>query len=328
MGIAVVAEKGGRMSRVVLSEGGVQEIKGAAEQGQQGPTASGRRAFLQQGTLILAAAGVAWESAWGADPSEKRGLRVGLVTDMHHADKAPAGTRHYRETRQKLAEAGAEFQKQQIDLLVELGDLIDAADSVAVEQAYLRTIQQEFSSLCPDRHYVLGNHCVDTLTKQEFLAGVEQADSYYSFDRGGYHFVVLDSCFRSDGTPYGRRNFTWTDPNIPPKQVEWLKGDLQKTKLPVIVLAHQRLDVENNYGVKNSPEIRQIFEQQGNVLAVFQGHSHKNDLKEIGGIHYCTLVAMVEGSGPENNGYSILELDPQGTLKLTGFRQQQTRTWQ
>ncbi len=316
------------MSRVVESDKVAKEKLSTTDFRDQPPSATGRRAFLRQGTLILAAVGVSWETAWGEDQPEKQGVRVGLVTDLHHADKAPAGTRHYRETRQKLAEAGAEFQKQQIDLLVELGDLIDAADSVAVEQKYLRTIQQEFSSLCPERHYVLGNHCVDTLTKQEFLAGVEQTRSYYSFDRGGYHFVVLDSCFRSDGEPYGRRNFTWTDPNIPPQEVEWLKGDLQNTKLPVIVLAHQRLDVENNYGVKNSPEIRRILEEQGNVLAVFQGHSHKNDLKEIGGIHYCTLVAMVEGTGPENNGYSVLELAPQGTLKLTGFRQQQTRTWQ
>ena len=63
------------------------------------------------------------------------------------------------------------------------------------------------------------------------------------------------------------------------------------------MFAHQRLDVGNRYGVRNANEVRGVFEESGNVLAVLQGHSHKNDHNEIAGIHYCTMVAMVEGSG-------------------------------
>ena len=96
---------------------------------------------------------------------------------------------------------------------------------------------------------------------------------------------------------------------------------------PVIVFAHQRLDVQNNHGVKNSAEVRKILESSGNVLAVFQGHSHQNDVKEIGGIHYCTLVAMVEGSGEESNGYSVMAVEPDGTIQVTGFRKQKSYGW-
>jgi alkaline phosphatase len=159
------------------------------------------------------------------------------------------------------------------------------------------------------------------------LGGVEQRNSYYSFDRGGFHFVVLDSCFRSDGEPYGRKNFQWTDANIPAAELEWLEGDLKANSKPVIVFAHQRLDVSNNHGVKNNADVRTILESSGNVLSVFQGHSHQNDLKEIGGIHYCTLVAMVEGSGAENNGYSVMEIERNGTIHLTGFHQQKSHKW-
>ncbi len=95
--------------------------------------------------------------------------------------------------------------------------MIDAADSVETELKYLTTVFSEFSAICADRHCVLGNHCVDTLTKQEFLQHVGQAKSYYSFDRGGLHFIVLDACFKSDGTPYGRKNFEWTDTHVPPQ---------------------------------------------------------------------------------------------------------------
>jgi len=287
----------------------------------------GRRAFLRNGTLVLAAASLSSGKLFADDEASL--LRVGLVTDLHYADKVPAGTRHYRESLTKLEEAATQFEKDQATFLVELGDLIDAADSsVDVEQSYLKTINREFSTICTDRHYVLGNHCVDTLTKEEFLGGVEQEKSYYSFDRGDFHFVVLDSCFRSDGQPYGRKNSHWTDANIPAPELEWLEADLKTNDKPVIVFAHQRLDVSNNHGVKNNAEVRKVLESSEKVLAVFQGHSHQNDLKEIGGIHYCTLVAMVEGSGPENNGYSLMEIEPNGSIQLTGFRKQKPYKWE
>lgn len=284
----------------------------------------GRRAFLKEGTLILSAATL--NARAFADESAVP-LRIGLVTDMHFADKAPAGTRHYRETLSKLEEAADQFRKDKPSFLVELGDFIDAADSVAAEQRYLKTINKRFSAICENRHYVLGNHCVDTLTKAEFLGEVGQDRSYYSFDKDGVHFIVLDSCFRTDGVAYGRKNFKWTDANVSAKELEWLAADVKKTTKPTIVFAHQRLDIEGPHGVKNQVKVRKILESNGNVRAVFQGHSHKNDVREVGGIHYCTLVAMVEGSGQENNGYSLLEVEPSGTIKLNGFRRQRKYDW-
>ncbi len=285
----------------------------------------GRRAFLKNGTLVLTAAAMTSTKLLAND--DVAALRLGIVTDLHYAEKAAAGTRHYRQTLQKLEAAAQQFEQDQPTCLIELGDLIDAADSVDVEQRYLKTINREFSAICKDRHYVLGNHCVDTLKKEEFLGEVEQQNSYYSFDRGGIHFVVLDSCFRSDGTPYGRKNFQWTDANVSAVELEWLTADLSTNDKPVIVFAHQRLDVSNNHGVKNNADVRTILEASGRVIAVFQGHSHKNDLNEIAGIHYCTLVAMVEGSGPQNNGYSRMDIKPDGTLTLTGFHNQKSHAW-
>ncbi len=293
-------------------------------------TLVGRRAFLKNGSLVLAAAALDMTGTQplAADEKAGAGVRFGLVTDLHYADKPPAGTRHYRETLTKLAEAAGQFSRNKPAFVVELGDLIDAADSVETELAYLKRINKEFSAISKDRHYVLGNHCVDTLTQGEFLGGVGQAKSYYSFDRGGAHFVVLDACFRSDGKPYGRKNSKWTDANIPAEELDWLKDDLKRTDRKVVVFAHQRLDVANNYGVKNAAAVRTVLEGSGRVACVFQGHSHKNDYKEVGGIHYCTLVAMVEGSGADNNGYSTVDVRADGTITVAGFRRQKAYRWE
>ena len=285
--------------------------------------------FVSNGTLVLAAAaGLGLQkSIPAANASPSVSLRIGLITDLHHADKPAAGSRFYRETIAKLNSAAEEFQKSGLDFVVEMGDLIDAAESVETELSYLRTINREFSKLSSDRHYVLGNHCVETLTKAEFLQEVGQKESYYSFDRAGFHFIVLDACFRNDGVPYGRKNSKWNDANIPPAELEWLREDLQSTNLPTIVFVHQRLDVTTDHGVKNCVDVRDVLKNSGHVLAAFQGHSHQNDLKDIDGIHYCTLVAIVEGSGLENSGASLLELHDDGTIHLTGFRKQQTYDW-
>ena len=59
----------------------------------------------------------------------------------------------------------------------------------------------------------------------------------------------------------------------------------------------------------------------------FQGHCHKNDHQEIGGIHSTTLVAMVEGAGPNNNGYSTMDVLDDGTIRVNGFRKQDNYIW-
>ncbi|MAI32669.1 MAG: alkaline phosphatase [Rhodopirellula sp.] len=282
-----------------------------------------RRAFLLGSTLVLTNG---FQKA-SSSTEHQTGTRFGLITDLHYADKAPSGTRHYRDTLAKLEKASHKIRKANPAFMVELGDLIDAADSVATELRYLKRINQDFSQLAQQRHYVLGNHCVDTLKKEEFLSEVQQKKSFYSFDSGKTHFIILDSCFRNDGTPYSRKNFKWTDANVPPHELEWLRSDLATNQLPTIVLAHQRLDTADNHGVRNAAEVRKVLENSGKVQAVFQGHSHKNDYKDLNGIHYCTMVAMVEGKGVENSGFSLVKVQPDSSIAVEGFVKQNNYHW-
>lgn len=280
-----------------------------------------RRAFLQNSTLCLAG----FSGLQAADSDAKPLIKVGLMTDLHYADKPPTKTRFYREALAKLDEAVEVMNREKPALVIELGDFIDQADSVDREIEWLRTMESHFARLSMPRHYVLGNHCVGTLTKEEFAANTKACGGFESIEAGGVTFVILDSCFRSDGTPYSRKNFDWKDANVPKDELAWLENQLSKASGPVIVLAHQRLDADKAHAVQNAAEVRSRLEKSGNVLAVFQGHSHKNDYQQIAGIHYTTLVAMVEGSGEENNGYTMLDVLADGSLRLNGFRKQVNR---
>jgi alkaline phosphatase len=280
---------------------------------------------------LLAGAGAGWLTRDGAaadadDPAAPL-LRIGLLTDLHYADKPTAGSRHYRDSPAKLAAAREQFALAKTDFVLELGDFIDSASSLEAEKGFLRRIHAEFAAIPGPRHYALGNHCVSALTKPDFLEIVGQAKSFYSFDVAQHHFVILDACYRSDGVPYGGNKFDWGDANVPPAEIEWLRSDLQQTSHPTIAFVHQRLDVAPPYGVKNAAEIRQVFEESRRARAVFQGHDHHGDERLINGIHYCTLRAMIEGPGQDNNAFAILDVLPGNELQISGFGKQPSFRW-
>lgn len=137
--------------------------------------------------------------------------------------------------------------------------------------------------------------------------------------------MILDSCFTSDGRPYGGREFDWRDAFIPPAQIEWLRAELGRATQPVIAILHHRLDVDTDYGVRNRAEVRRVLEESGRVVAVLQGHNHVNALTRMGGIAYATLRSMVDGPGPESSAYGLLELHAGGGLFLRGWRLLESR---
>jgi alkaline phosphatase len=262
-----------------------------------------------------------------ADPAENRLWRFGVVTDVHYADADTKGSRHYRDSLQKLRLAIDTFNRQEAALVVELGDLIDAGGTREDELKYLRTIDEVYQGFRGERHYVLGNHCLNAFTKEAFLAscGARSKRSCYSFDCRGYHFVVLDANFTQDGSPYAEGRFSWTDSWIPVGQQQWLKADLAAAGgKTTFVFVHQELqDEKTPHGVKNAAEVRAILEAAGNVLVVFQGHNHAGGHTQVGGIHYCTLKAMVEGPAPQSHAYAVVTVEPSGRIKLEGFGRQE-----
>ena len=276
-----------------------------------------RRAILYRGSL--------WLGAWSAaamQSHESPALKFGVVTDVHHANKPERGSRYYRESIPKLKEAMAEFRSAALPFVVELGDLVDAAEDAGTELNWLKEAIASMRGSGGEVHYVLGNHCVQTLRKKQFLQQVGRERGHYSFGRSGVRFVVLDACYRSDGVSYDAGNFDWKDTEIPAEQREWLRQELASAPGKAIVFVHQRLDIPGVHSVASAAHVRDILEQSGKVLAVFQGHSHQNDYGRVGGLHYCTMRAVVEGSGMESSGYGVVSVFDDGRLAVKGFRAQ------
>jgi calcineurin-like phosphoesterase family protein len=266
--------------------------------------------------------------------SARRNPRFGIVTDCHYADADPAGSRYYRRSLDKLTECVARMNAEKVDFLIELGDFKDQ-DRPPVEGqtlTYLETVEEVFQQFTGPTYHVIGNHDVDSISKPQFLArvtntGIDPARSYYAFDSQGLHCIVLDANHKADGADYDRGNFDWTDANVPPEELAWLRDDLATSTGPVIVFTHQLLDGSGDVYISNATAVRNVLEESGRVLAVFQGHHHAGDHNLINGIHYYTLIATVEGQEAESSSYATVELRPDLGIVVTGYRRAQSGTF-
>jgi len=286
-----------------------------------------RREFLCSSVLLCAALSCGAVTATAADATPKMLLRFGIVTDSHYADAPQNGVRFYRESLDKMRECVALMNEQKVDFLIELGDFKDQAKPATEKSTleYLDEIEKVFAQFKGPRYHVLGNHDVDSISKAQFLAHVENTGiakdaGFYSFDRKGVHCVVLDANYKSDGTDYDHGNYDWKDPNVSQAQLAWLKDNLAAAEKPVLAFIHQELKGKNEDTVKNAVQVRQILQESGKVLAVFQGHYHAGGYSLVEGIHYYTLKAMIEGSGESNNSYAIVEVYDDNTISISGYR--------
>lgn len=125
-------------------------------------------------------------------------LKAGIVTDMHHTTRADSETRKYSAAMKKMQVFTESMSAVKPAFVVELGDFVDTLSMETEPLKNLAQIETRFASLSCPHYHVLGNHDFDNLRRDEFLGnitntGIEQGQTWYSWDANGIHFVVLDA---------------------------------------------------------------------------------------------------------------------------------------
>ncbi len=295
-----------------------------------------RREFLK-GTagmsLFAALPGCAnlWAPSQAADGVA---LRFGMVTDIHYADRESdkvargvSGKRYFRESLIKLDEAVRVFNEREVDFAIELGDFKDfTRKKKAKTLDYLKDVEGVFAKFDGPRYHVCGNHDFDGMTPAVFFAhtpndGEVMDKGYYSFEKNGITCIVLDACYDSKGKHYSGWS-EWHDTNIPADQVAWLERELASAKGHVLVFCHQRLDdrAAAQHNVKNAAQIRALLEKSGKVKGVFTGHQHNGGIRELNGILYYSLRALVCGTAAEGGSYAEATIYRDGKIAIQGWR--------
>lgn len=209
-------------------------------------------------------------------------VKIGMCSDVH------LPTMHDADFRINTFMDAMKAKKP--DFIIELGDFAEARPS---DEKYFKL----WDSFPGDKYHVIGNHEMDGgHSEAEALAIRHMKSPYYSFDKNGFHFVVLDGNDKKDPGAKGYKQY------IGAPQLEWFTNDLANAKYPVVVFSHQGLvvyhSVDEDYGVENAAQVRKVIEDHNTshpdkkVIACFNGHTHWDFVDRINGVWYIHIPSM------------------------------------
>ncbi|SEJ00847.1 3',5'-cyclic AMP phosphodiesterase CpdA [Dyadobacter sp. SG02] len=264
--------------------------------------------------------------ATGAGRAQK--IRFGMITDLHHLQFGQEEVR-------RLGGFMDDVVKTNPDFIIQCGDFCRHTRSEG--------IMAQWNRFKGPKYHVLGNHDMDYCSKETIMEFWGMPKRYYSFDQGGFHFVIMDRNFlkEDDGrlTHYDTSNWgklpspkrSFTDQ----EQLDWLRTDLLQARFPVVVFMHQPVYLTDFYDeIGNADEILKIFDevnfkasQSGSaakVVTVFMGHDHDDRYGQRNGVHYfivnsATYVYTKGGAYYYKDPlYAFVTLDTTGKMTLEG----------
>ncbi|MBM4162288.1 MAG: hypothetical protein FJ217_14460 [Ignavibacteria bacterium] len=167
---------------------------------------------------------------------------------------------------------------------------------------------------------VMGNHDVEVQAKTDETSAATFrkffGPTYYSFDRGEIHYVVMDNIF------WFGRYIGYLDQ----VQLDWLKADLSFVEEGKTVVVFMHIPLYNQRHIregKRTPENAVVVTNRELLYRLLEpykayvicGHMHESEYLTDGGaeIHVCGAVCGAWWSGPicydgTPNGYSVYEV--------------------
>lgn len=242
-------------------------------------------------TLLLAGLMV-----WGYECCNASDLKFAQVSDVHYSTRNVNTTFKLTAESPKLLDDAVNQINEipNLSFVMFTGDLID------------KSFEQELQSVLPHVknlkypwYFVFGNHdpCVGGyLTKKLYLEILNNNEDYFKYTKPyysfvpqkGYKVIVLDTIIDSRITSNGE---------IYPEQVEWLKGELEKSKKDIVLMFMHVPIIEpfpsEGHRLLNAGEIQAIIESYKNPIAVFQGHYHASKITQHDNVLYVSSPALV-----------------------------------
>lgn len=309
-----------------------------------------RRTILKAfGLLSCASSFGVFTNAASAAPgtiltNRNRVLRIAHVTDIHIKPglKAP----------KRLATCFQHIQSspEKVDLILNGGDTIMDAlsrdrSTVTKQWDVWGNILKEECSLqmenCIGNHDIWGAGAKDDMLygKSWAMDTLQLSKRYRSFDKNGWHFIILDSI-------HAKEDSSWYIGKLDEEQFDWLKNDLQQVdaRTPVLVMSHipilsaaafldgerssgDNWQVPGSYMHIDAHRIIDLLYKHKNVKVCLSGHLHLLDKVEYNGITFLCNGAVSgnwwNGAYKETKpGYALLNLYDDGSFdhEYVGYR--------
>lgn len=272
-------------------------------------------------------------------------FRFGIVADPQYAPVVPnlKSNRYYANSLWKLSEAIDTLNKQDLQFVATLGDIIDR------HWESFSHVLPLYDKLDHKSVLLLGNHDYDIAA--EYLdsvlrtTGLEKA--YYDFAGGGYRFIVLDGNDVSLFAPpkddprrevaakrldelkaKGAANAQTWNGSLGDEQFAWLEATIKKADAAgekVIVMCHYPVYPANEHNLWDADRIVDLVSNSKNVVAYFNGHNHAGNYGELNGKHFVNFKGMVDT--PDTTAYSVVEVYPD-RIEILGYGREGNRTLQ
>jgi Icc protein len=266
-----------------------------------------RRSFLQNISALAGAAGL--PLSLDASPAAKKSIRFAHITDIH----VKPGEVPEKGTAKALQHV--QQSKFRPEFIINGGDsIMDAleADKQKTQQQFtlFKTILAKENSL--PIHHCIGNHDIwgwfiknnesiraDKLYgKQWVVEELSMPARHYSFTKGKWKFIVLDSTQLNPAGGY----IAYVDPT----QLDWLVQELQSTPkdtficvvshIPILSIcaglffnkteANGDLKIQRNLMHTDFLALKKLFMQYPNIKVCLSGHIHMQDELDYLGIRY------------------------------------------
>lgn len=247
-----------------------------------------RREFIR-GMALSGVSGVV--SNGRADDAGVKPLRVCVFADLHYTPGV-----YTNDDPAFFEKILLRAKRERCDMIIHLGDMVQN-----VAEKSVRQLVDRYNGFGIPAYHVIGNHEQDGTTHEEVLDAFGLERGYYSFDKGGFRFVILDPNYfcnepgkfihHSRGN-YFHRSVLSTIDWVPPEQMEWLRATVGESPYPCVVLAHQSFE-RGPAGamVQNAEDVRRIFVEAnakcpGRVRLVMNGHLHVDNMRILDNIAY------------------------------------------
>ncbi len=286
-----------------------------------------KRIGVATGVALAAPVALADTAKRDAKKKKKKSLRIAHITDVH--------IRPEHNAPQRFKQCLGDIKDHKVDFFLNGGDTIYAADyshitreRVTEQWSIWKKVRKEI-----DQYEVfscLGNHDMwwaapdknDPMYGKEYaVQQLEIPGRYYSFDKGGWHFVVLDSNNKNAGS-------------LDEEQRQWLEADLNALEKGsnVLCMSHYPILGINGGTHTDRTYITDLFyKHKDKKISCVSGHVHLFDKVYYNNVNYYCNGAMsgfwwedgdeksasrywVEQTPP---GYAILDLYEDGSVENT-----------
>lgn len=255
----------------------------------------------------------------------KKILRIAHITDVHIRPEHDAPNR--------FKQCLKDIKKHKIDFFLNGGDTIYAADYNHIQRGRVieqwniwKKLREELSEY--EVHSCLGNHDMwwaapdheDPMYGKNYV--VQQLGTpkrYYSFDKNGWHFVILDSNNENAGS-------------LDDEQRKWMEEDLVKLSFGsnILIMSHYPIIGVNGGTHSDRNYITDLFyTHKDKKISCISGHVHLLDRVRYNDVNYfCNgaLSGFWWEDGNENSGgkywvketppgYTIIDLYEDGTIE-------------